>query len=104
MVRERRPGPAARCDLPTIATTAAATVEGNNVVIAAHSHRLGQRVCQLTDGLIRRGYSNRQIELILGGNFLRALAWIWPAEPLAPVAGPWVERRDPFCPPVPLDG
>lgn len=61
-------------------------------------------VFQLTDGLIRRGYTNRQIELILGGNFLRALAWIWPDEPVKPPAQPWLARRDPFCPPVPLDG
>jgi len=62
------------------------------------------RVYQLTDGLLRRGFGKRDIELILGGNFLRALAWIWPDKPLPPLADPWLERRDPFCPPVPLGG
>jgi membrane dipeptidase len=36
-----------------------------------------QRVFELTEGLIRRGYSNQQIGLILGGNFQRALTQIW---------------------------
>jgi membrane dipeptidase len=31
----------------------------------------------LTDGLIRRGYSDADIELILGGNFKRVLGKIW---------------------------
>jgi membrane dipeptidase len=35
------------------------------------------RVYSLTEGLIRRGYTDRQIELILGGNFQRALEAIW---------------------------
>lgn len=36
-----------------------------------------RRVFDLTEGLIRRGYSDRQIESILGGNFQRALGEIW---------------------------
>lgn len=35
------------------------------------------RVYQLTEGLIRRGYTDEQIGLILGGNFQRALQQIW---------------------------
>lgn len=35
------------------------------------------RVYQLTEGLIRRGYTDHQIRLILGGNFERALQQIW---------------------------
>jgi membrane dipeptidase len=36
-----------------------------------------RRVFDLTEGLIRRGYDDRAIELILGGNFQRALNRIW---------------------------
>lgn len=35
------------------------------------------RIYDLTEGLIRRGYSNHDITLILGGNFRRALSEIW---------------------------
>jgi membrane dipeptidase len=35
------------------------------------------RVYELTEGLIRRGYSDENIRLILGGNFERALNSIW---------------------------
>jgi membrane dipeptidase len=38
-----------------------------------------KRVFDITDGLIRRGYSDADIELILGGNFRRALGQIWTA-------------------------
>ena len=38
-----------------------------------------QRIFNLTEGLIRRGYTDRHIRLILGGNFERALAEIWAA-------------------------
>jgi len=31
----------------------------------------------LTEGLLSRNYSNRNIELILGGNFERALTETW---------------------------
>jgi membrane dipeptidase len=33
----------------------------------------------IADGLIRRGYSDADIELILGGNFRRVLGQIWSA-------------------------
>ena len=36
-----------------------------------------KKIFDLTEGLIRRGYSNSDIELLLGGNFKRALAQIW---------------------------
>lgn len=36
-----------------------------------------KRMYDLTEGLIRRGYSNDDIGMILGGNFKRALAEIW---------------------------
>jgi len=39
-----------------------------------------RRVFDLTEGLIRRGYSDHAIELILGGNFQRVLGEIWSAE------------------------
>jgi membrane dipeptidase len=35
------------------------------------------RVYELTDGLLRRGYSGADIALVLGGNFQRALRQIW---------------------------
>lgn len=55
------------------------------------------RVFQIADGLLRRGFSGSDVALVLGGNFTRALAAIWPA-------GSWwlvperATRRDPFCP------
>jgi membrane dipeptidase len=36
-----------------------------------------RKVFDLTEGLIRRGYTDRHIELVLGGNFQRALTEIW---------------------------
>jgi membrane dipeptidase len=55
------------------------------------------RVFQLTEGLLRRGYSQSDVALVLGGNFRRALASIWPETSWRPV--PEREtRRDPFCP------
>lgn len=36
-----------------------------------------RRIFDLTEGLIRRGYSDAEIEGVLGGNFRRALAAIW---------------------------
>jgi membrane dipeptidase len=36
-----------------------------------------ERVYELTDGLIGRGYSDEHIRLMLGGNFERALQQIW---------------------------
>ena len=38
-----------------------------------------KRTYDLTEGLIRRGYSDANIELVLGGNFQRVLAQIWSA-------------------------
>src|SRR5579863_4277195 len=36
-----------------------------------------KKIYDLTEGLVRRNYSNRNIELILGGNFKRALSEMW---------------------------
>lgn len=36
-----------------------------------------RRVFELTEGFIRRGYTNQQIGLLLGGNFQRVLNQIW---------------------------
>jgi membrane dipeptidase len=36
-----------------------------------------QRMFDLTEGLVRRGYTNRDIQSILGGNFRRVLGEIW---------------------------
>ena len=38
-----------------------------------------RKVFDLTEGLLRRGYTDRQIELVLGGNFQRVLTEIWGA-------------------------
>jgi len=38
-----------------------------------------KRAFDIADGLIRRSYSDADIELILGGNFRRALGQIWTA-------------------------
>lgn len=40
-----------------------------------------RKVYDLTEGLLRRHYSSRNIELILGGNFQRALSEIWQTLP-----------------------
>ena len=40
-----------------------------------------QRMFDLTEGLIRRGYNDSDIEAILGGNFLRVLKETWTVEP-----------------------
>jgi len=45
-----------------------------------------QKIFELTEGLIRRKYSAENIELILGGNFQRALETIWPPQPVHPFA------------------
>ena len=37
-----------------------------------------KRMFDLTEGLIRRKYSDQEIRLILGGNFIRVLGEIWP--------------------------
>jgi membrane dipeptidase len=36
-----------------------------------------KRMFDLTEGLIRRKYADREIEMILGGNFKRVLSQIW---------------------------
>ena len=36
-----------------------------------------KKIFDLTEGLVRRNYSSRNIELILGGNFKRALSEVW---------------------------
>jgi membrane dipeptidase len=36
-----------------------------------------RRVFDLAEGLLRRGFSERDVELVLGGNFRRALTAIW---------------------------
>lgn len=53
------------------------------------------RIFQLADGLLRRGYGESDVELVLGRNFQRALANIWSDGPWWPPPTP---RRDPFCP------
>ena len=61
------------------------------------------RVFQLAEGLLGRGYSERDTELVLGGNFVRVLTETWPASSWTPTP-PRDLRRDPFCPvPEPLD-
>ncbi|HXZ19707.1 MAG TPA: membrane dipeptidase, partial [Candidatus Acidoferrales bacterium] len=45
-----------------------------------------KRTYDLTEGLIRRGYSDTDIALILGGNFQRVLAQIWSATDQAKAA------------------
>jgi membrane dipeptidase len=40
-------------------------------------YTFAKRPFDLAEGLIRRGYSNPDIELILGGNFSRVLKEIW---------------------------
>jgi membrane dipeptidase len=37
-----------------------------------------KRMFDLTEGLVRRRYQDRDIKLILGNNFARVLAEIWP--------------------------
>jgi membrane dipeptidase len=54
------------------------------------------RVFQLAEGLLRRGYSERDAELILGGNFVRVLTATWP-DSWGP-SSPRELDRDPFCP------
>lgn len=45
-----------------------------------------RRTFDITEGLLRRGYRDQQIELILGGNFQRAMTEIWNTRPAAPAA------------------
>jgi membrane dipeptidase len=39
-----------------------------------------RRTFEITEGLLRRGYRDQQLELILGGNFQRAMTEIWNLE------------------------
>jgi membrane dipeptidase len=55
------------------------------------------RVFQLAEGLLRRGYTERDAELVLGGNFVRVLSATWPDDSWGP-ASPRDLQRDPFCP------
>jgi membrane dipeptidase len=55
------------------------------------------RVFQIAEGLLARGYSAVDVEKVLGGNFLRALAAIWP-DASWQVIPQRDHRRDPFCP------
>jgi membrane dipeptidase len=43
---------------------------------------LAQRVFDVTEGLFRRGYGERHLELILGGNFARLLDTAWKGQPI----------------------
>jgi membrane dipeptidase len=53
--------------------------------VSAHSVRkldldgidYAKKIYDLTEGLVRRNYSSEDIELILGGNFKRALSEVW---------------------------
>ena len=55
------------------------------------------RVFQLAEGLLQRGYSQRDTELVLGGNFVRVLTETWPDGSWSP-STPRELHRDPFCP------
>lgn len=58
---------------------------------------LSLRVFQIADGLLARGWSEPDVELVLGGNFLRALGDIWDdGVPRSRAAAS--PRADPFCP------
>jgi membrane dipeptidase len=41
----------------------------------------GRRTWAVVEGLLRRGWRADDVELVLGGNFRRALGAIWPAPP-----------------------
>ena len=56
------------------------------------------RVFQIADGLLRRGYGADDVRLVLGGNFLRALAAVLPDDRRKPLRSEETLRRDPFCP------
>ncbi len=47
-----------------------------------------QRMFDVAEALVRRKYNDRNIELILGGNFKRVLSGIWKREPAAPGTKP----------------
>lgn len=49
--------------------------------------RQHRRVFDLAEGLLRRGFGEAEVELVLGGNFRRVLGEIWSVESLAPALG-----------------
>lgn len=69
-----------------------------NPVYAIRGLDPGHRVFQIADGLLRRGWREDHVRLVLGGNFLRALAAILPDDPRQPLRSEATLRRDPFCP------
>ena len=85
---------------------------GSDVDLAARDPKTGEaipfyaiaglqpkwRVYQLADGLLRRGYGQADVQLVLGGNFRRVLTAIWSAGPGAATRRRSEPRRDPFCP------
>lgn len=60
---------------------------------------LRARAFQIADGLLGRGWHARDVQQILGGNFLRALGEIWSNREGEGPLDPGSLRRDPFCPP-----
>jgi membrane dipeptidase len=50
----------------------------NDRAAAVTGMRHPKRMFDLTEGLIKRGYSDANIKLILGGNAMRVLGNIWP--------------------------
>lgn len=48
-----------------------------------HGLDTGTRIYDITEGLLERGYTNRHLELILGGNFLRVLSAVWNQPPVS---------------------
>lgn len=61
------------------------------------------RAFQIADGLLARGYGARDVQLVLGENFLRTLSMIWNLEPSPDPDHVPPRRRDPFCPaPAPV--
>jgi membrane dipeptidase len=47
-----------------------------------------RRVFDLAEGLLRRGYAERDVELVLGGNFARVLHEVWDAPTRPVLVGP----------------